>query len=642
MSFKFYCTGCGATIRQETVLFNMQSLVLEDDEQSFRTFSMYMTLAEIEKWLSKGKKLDSGYTQLKLSFSDVMGIISGPLNLNNQALRSLSLAQVKEYLKPVDDGPVIKKSKKKKMDTLDFGMGMDFDEPAPEETPAAEEKPAVEEKPAPEDKPDALKALSRLWSGTGGDSAVEQEMRSELENLVGAFGNADFIEIQVDRWPEVDNDGHDVVTGFQYIYPRTGKHATRRSRVCPKCKQKVYEQAGLAEHQTIVFMGTRGSGKTSTILAMTHLLHNSGHPIWRDCKPLGNERVTVQLLDIDRKKLMEELNRFEEGIAPKKTDKSDRTEAYSATFWIQDATHKRYLLTLTDMPGELMSSKENPARIDEAGLRNSHEAALCCDGFVICFDATTVFKATDNGDGGQEMKSDAYREVTTLVEKLDQLQNLRNCVIRENQGVAAVHGYVPTLIQITKDAELERQNEPWQVRTGLPLEKLYCFQAEREFIARNRVYNSVMEVVAGNERLRKAYHAMLRCSPFGYMAPSREDLDRDPTIPYHAPEAKNVEETMRGILKLVGVLPAAGALEVGDEGATLTRPDYHIGRVQYRSDKPKDGEMLEEALCRCTLFENPGYFDAQVLETYDEGWMARKRLDLEMAAGRKKNDDDLD
>ena len=62
--------------------------------------------------------------------------------------------------------------------------------------------------------------------------------------------------------------------------------------------------------------------------------------------------------------------------------------------------------------------------------------------------------------------------------------------------------------------------------------------------------------------------------------------------------------------------------------------------VQYRSDKPKEGEELEEALSRCTLFENPGLFDEQVLEAHTEGFFAKLRLKTSMMNPLLHNDSD--
>ena len=115
MPYNYYCTHCGQLISQETVLFNMQNLVLEDDTQSFETFSMYMTLQQINQLIARGTPLENGYRLIRLSFTEVMQIISGGCNLKKPELASLTLEQIKEYLRPVmEEGPVVKQPKKKK------------------------------------------------------------------------------------------------------------------------------------------------------------------------------------------------------------------------------------------------------------------------------------------------------------------------------------------------------------------------------------------------------------------------------------------------------------------------------------------------------------------------------------------------
>lgn len=635
MPYNYYCTHCGQLISQETVLFNMQNLVLEDDTQSFETFSMYMTLQQINQLIARGTPLENGYRLIRLSFTEVMQIISGGCNLKKPELASLTLEQIKEYLRPVmEEGPVVKQPKKKKSSGLNFAMKSVMVEADAEEEEEEEAAPAKAEQ---KEIPPAIQALSTLWGGTAGDQTVEIKIRGELELLKNAFGDQEYIDIQITERIEEDNQHKPVVVGYQLIYPKSDKHSIYRLRTCPKCHSHIYEQAGRAEHQTVVFMGTRGSGKTSAILAMTHYLHKSSHPIWEKCMPVDQ---LSSFLDGGRAKLVKELDDFEVGIAPEKTDATDRTKAYSSTFWFQNVETGGHLLTLTDMPGELMSSKENPNSIDEVGLLNSHKAALCCDAFVLCFDATTVFKATADEDGNplnQEIRNNARNEVVALVDKLNQLQRLRADMIRERDGAKANGNYAPTLIMITKDTTIESQEAKPELRSPIAMERLYCFQAEREFIQANKVYNSILETISQYEKLRRAYHAMLRCSPFGYAAPSWEEVKKA-NKPHHQPTTKNVEDAVKWLLKLVGVIPAPGYLETDD--GFLTKENYRIVRVQYRSDKPKEGEELEEALSRCTLFENPGLFDEQVLEAHTEGFFAKLRLKTSMVNPLLHNDSD--
>ena len=633
MAYNYYCTNCGQLISQETVLFNMQNLVLEDDSQSFETFSMYMTLEQINNLIARGTLLESGYRQIRLSFTEVMQIISGYWNLNKPELASLTLEQIQEYLRPaMEEGPVVKQPKKKKTGGLNFAMKSVMVETDVDEE---EEEEAAPAKAEPKEIPPAVQALSSLWGGMAGDQTVEQKIRGELELLQKAFGDKDFIEIPIIEDIEKDDRGENVVVGYRLIN-KSGNHKTYRLRTCPKCHRPIYEHAGRAEHRIVVFMGTPESGKTSAILAMTHFLSMSLDPIWKNYEHVDYSEF--KLLDENHELLSKELADFPLGIAPKRTDPKHKDDAYSATFWFSDKSGS-HLLTLTDMPGEMMAPEAHPDEINEEGLNNTHQAALRCDAYVICFDATTVFRSTSEEGGdedGQEVRSNAKKQVRMLVEKLNKLQKLRQNMIREKEGSSANLKYVPTLVMITKDATLEQQTEKPETKSMIPSELLYCFQAEREFIQSNRVYNYILETLSESRELCSSYHAMMRCSPFGYAAPNRLDIQKD-NLPYHAPSPKNVDEAIKWILKLVGILPAPGEL-ITDEGPlTCKDKDYRLTRAQYRSENPKEGEELAEALSRCTLFENPGRFDEQVLEAHTEGFFAKLRLKIAMMNKRTPN-----
>lgn len=46
---------------------------------------------------------------------------------------------------------------------------------------------------------------------------------------------------------------------------------------------------------------------------------------------------------------------------------------------------------------------------------------------------------------------------------------------------------------------------------------------------------------------------------------------------------------------------------------------YYLTRPQYRDEKPLN-DSDQEALARCSLFANPGYFDRELVETHRNKW----------------------
>ena len=54
MTYNYYCTYCGRELKQSTVLFDMQPVLIGSEESRFRILSFRMTKAELEALIDSG------------------------------------------------------------------------------------------------------------------------------------------------------------------------------------------------------------------------------------------------------------------------------------------------------------------------------------------------------------------------------------------------------------------------------------------------------------------------------------------------------------------------------------------------------------------------------------------------------------
>ena len=122
--------------------------------------------------------------------------------------------------------------------------------------------------------------------------------------------------------------------------------------------------------------------------------------------------------------------------------------------------------------------------------------------------------------------------------------------------------------------------------------------------------------------LSKAYHAVLRTSPYGYAAPSEKEV-ADGTKEAHPPKPINIDRLMRWILSVTGCIPTQATYRAfeGSGAPYKLRKDFCIERVQLRHEEPLSND---EALARCALFENPGAQDRYYVENHNESALNRR------------------
>ena len=250
--------------------------------------------------------------------------------------------------------------------------------------------------------------------------------------------------------------------------------------------------------------------------------------------------------------------------------------------------------------------------------------AMTCDAFVACFDTSKL------GQSGNLV--DLIENVCHWTENFQQMR-------AEHNQVAT---YVPTMLLFTKCQELEAGQEPEIANTGFvqPEIKMFCLYDEKLRIKTNGVYDEVLKSFDKTGRLPKAYHAMMRCSPFGYKAPSENDLkgpDKD-SFTQQTPVPRNIDRLMTWLLCVSGCIPAEVSYKLPGNPAPYTQTDYYLSRPQLRDEVPSEGKRVEEAMVRCTLFENPGKFDRGFVTKHDS-WAQKAALEVEARLHPRGNSD---
>lgn len=646
MAYKYHCTFCGKELNQTNVLFDMQELLSESQDKRFVHLKFRLKQEELEKMI--GQPGDDGYSVVRLTFEDAMKTIANSNNLNNPEIARLSLKELREYIEAETKKLEKRPKKRKSADSLALW-----------ESDEESEEAAVEEQQVQYVEPESIRAIKASVVAAMNEKLVEQVLKEELQMLESAFIQNGERSVSMRALYEKDDNGKNVLVGCTLIQPISKIKTNSMKRVCPECGTDIGVYAFRAEHNSVVFIGSPAAGKTSTILALTHYAKeylSSGSSIIWTGKKKNNDIVDLKLVN-PSEELHRDLRGYANGLAPYRTQKDAREKSYSSTFWIKNRNGRHALLTLIDLPGELfenlMTGSENARE-----LMNRYSVSMSCHAYIVCFDAAAAAEAsrreqearvnntliTGLGQGGRSM-GDIVRESS---EQAEVIQKLR---MQEKR----TETFVPMMVLYTKCRELEESSASERVQNHYrPIEAVYRFCDEKKAIEDNGIYADVCKSFRGNDELAKAYHAMLRCSPYGYSAPSIRDwemvesgMDGIPDISdedkakiiskvnsRRMPTPHHIDDLMLWILNITGSIPteAEYAPVMGSDENKVDMRDYFIHRIQYRTQKPGGAsDELEEALARCALFENPSGADRRVLEGHGQGWqelVMRKWEDL--------------
>lgn len=627
MAYPFYCTHCGRQLNQEEVLMDMQSILTGDTKVRLNLLKFRLTMKEFMALYNGGVPVGEGFRNCKLSFEQLLSFMANENNLADPAIKSLTIQELKEYLGKGDLGSVqvesstAPKKKETSPEALIFA-GLDDEE---EDDPffAGQEESASAEpiKPAEPKVPAAIQALldsgrkaideTKSTLSAGSNEAVDDilfvkiRLGDDLEKLYSLFAEKNSITFGLHLFEEDDNDGKKLLTAYRLRMHKSEFKID--GRICPHCETAVFEHAGTARHQSVAFIGYRGSGKTSTILALTHYAENAiqgalDPEIWGTEPGIGSILQAQTIGKCER--LIQDLERYPHGIAPPRTPAGKRDDAYSVTLRIKSRANggKWHLLTLVDLPGELCKfpspeTGELRARIDANNILQQFQIALSADAYVVCFDTAAK---NDNETVAQK--------VANTCTWADDFQILRANANR-HKGDSSLS--VPMMVLFTKCTDLEGDSPvltPKSAPGFTPLKDVYMFRKEQLVIEDNPVYRQVMEQFRHAGNLNQAFHAVLRSSPFGGPAPSEDDLKKDPSLKTVPTSPRNIDKLMRWLLCVSGCIPTeAEYRKFPDEpSAHTTREGYCIQPPQNRSRNPIDDD---EALARCALFENPGCHD---------------------------------
>ena len=616
MPFEYYCTNCGRKLSQDTVLFDMQYILTKQESNKFSILKFRLTLPALTALYNAGTPQEDNFRACQLTLSELMAFISDRNNLNDSAVAGLTMADIDAYLKedslssamgrmenqaPGGNDPFAAKTAQSAFPPI-----FDTAEPAPAPEPAPTEQLTTAE---PE-KSAAIIALEQKDTANKDKVRTKTVLQEDLKILKSMFGGANEVcRFQIRLQTERDNNNAEVVTSY-VVYPAL---FIREARVCGKCGYPVFDHAGTAKHKCVAFFGTQRSGKTSLLIALTHyaqngMLANFSSDIWKNARQISSVR-TIDLLnrkpsekeigsDAVRKyrntMLYRDLEKYMNGIAPPKTDPNQGKSAYSATFRIQDTKGRFHLLTLTDLPGELID--ETNGEVNKQNLIGEFPTALACEAYVICFDTCP--------DGNEQSRINATLRAADTIQEMHATKWNRK-------------SHIPVIIVYTKNSELEQQKLPPEPHEGNPrgeaIKKAHTFYGECARISSNRAYDFVAQQFNNYLNLKDAYKTRLRCSAFGYTAPSQEDLDKDPTIPTQEPTPKYVDYLMRWILGVCGCIPVEGGYQALFGGPVWQVEENYLARPQYRKDKPSS---MEESLARCILFENPGELDTAYVRAH--------------------------
>lgn len=628
MGFKYYCTNCAAQVDQTSELFDMKELLRPSSgNASFQILKFRLTGAEVLALYNSGVQMSGNARSCTLTMPQLMGYISNKNNLDVPEAAGLTMEQVIRF---IDKGGVEATS-----GVFDgfggvFGANL-FDDEEEDDAQEAQE----------EETPAAIQQMIKKDATTDSAEFSEVRLREDLKILRNRMGDEGSYTFSLKPDYEDAVDGTKVMVGMT-ITDDVGNHIPLENRICPKCGEPVFKEAGTAEHKSVVFIGDQSSSKTSTILALTHYARHhmaldSGNVTWSGAACLSNLVDSCRLLN-EVARLKGDLWKFSKGYAPPKTKAQDRKDAYSATFFISSMNGSRKkILTLMDLPGELCLAGGS---LDRAAILNRFKVAMACDTFITCFD-TSVLRAAIDGVAQVNLSEEEQKSPIEVIEDTCRWADAFQRLLVDNTDK---QDYVPAMLLFTKCTELENPDANQAVRATSfnAIKNCYLFHRDETVISANPAYAKAMDKFSTTGRLGTAFHAVLRSSPYGYPAPTYEVAEKFPEkkAMLHPPTPKNQDSLMRWILMVSGCIPVTG--EYRPNGVNNVEGSYKlttfIDRPQFRKENPVHTAVLDtyktmcpEAMARCVLFANPGRHDMEFVRNFGKelNWIEKKKVERE-------------
>lgn len=623
MGYDHYCMSCGQKMNQDSLLFDMQYLLTADKAKKLQILKFRITDKKFSELIKNGQREDGGYYRVTIPFSKAIEIIADENNLNNPKLLEMKPADVDAYIKQfgprltstTPSGSVISVKKKVGFDSFSDDFDEEDESNQQDDTQQGQNaEQTVEEYKTPE----AIELIEKLDISNTDKVETRSFVCNDFKYLLSAFGidganDAQNVEcsfsFSIQAQTEKDNDGNTLNVGYDFKLAGTNFISVSEARICPKCGAPVFEHAGTAKHQAIAYIGDQSSGKTSLILslasyAVNHMYQDIGgldddiSAVWRNNTviPTVSEVTIVSLTD----RVKNDMAGYLQGYAPAKTEALHREDAYSVTFRIQNTVEKGkyYLLSLVDLPGELCVKNNH---LDREKIQTLFPVALCCDAVIACFDTSRI-------DPNHVGTSPWIHSICDWVEEFQKMRSSKDSSGDRND-------YIPMILVLTKCKELEEGEQIAVPAARInPIEQVYFLNEERrKILSVKGLYRTVYNNFRDTGGLSSGYHAMLRCSPYGYPAPTRDDEKKLNHVPVSLPKPKNVDSLMRWLLSVSGCIPTEGEYRGAPDSAPVILNDFCISRLQIRNEAPASAQRLEEALARCALFANPGKYDEEIV-----------------------------
>lgn len=593
MPFEFSCVHCGKHLEQDQVLFDMSKLFRPDKEKTFHYLLFRLTAPELVTLFENGEEVEGHKHRRKISLtlSDILTYMAGPHNMMGVSFHWMTMEKIDYFLRYRNQSYVADPEEAKDNEVgAEEEAGMTKAER--EEKKRAKEAKIAAKKEAHQEQ---LKPFVDIVSRQSDDQKSADEtdrlglLAEDLESLRSSLNKGDetfrtFLELDIQK----TGLGDTLVSGWRF-YPmdnlgRAGEPKIfEESRLCPECLGGVFEGAGTAQHRTVVFLGSQGTGKTSAILALTHLLRycnttNAQAQIWNGIRLHGFREK--QMCSPSNKMRME-LEGYGKGVAPAKTEtirvgaSVEMHKAYSSTFKLVDSEGKTTFLSLLDAPGEICEEKGDKAgKIDEAKIEKHFQVVLSSDAYVLCFEhpegrrkreerKQEMEKCKEAQGGGQETGEKDDRWGPTLEPAgmvcswAEKIQKKRQAIY-EDRGIKV--GYIPMLLLFTKCPNLEEEDEMDARVDQVAKNDFYMYPTERNAIKREKAFVDLLDKFGKYGKLSEAFYGLLRCSPYGFQSTSndyremlelagqQEDYDK-------VPAPQNVEKLLEWILGVTASVP---------------------------------------------------------------------------------------
>lgn len=444
MGFKYYCTNCGHELSQDNMLFDMQ-YSLTQSLKAFKVLRFRLPLSTLRALCPEFERDSSNFICCPLSMEKVAEIISNEYNLNDPAIKSLTLEQIKAYLKNAS-----KLEESNEEPDADFNA---MESPKEDDTTAKKESPYQE--------PPAILALLNKNTASKSNDDLKKPLCDDLNLLMESYKNDSFyLDFKIQK------EGG-VINGYAIGNDLSQTSIIDQARVCCRCSYPVFRYAGTADHNIITFFGTQKSGKTSLMVSLIHyakdaITGNVKNDAWKGCLILPVDEMTLlngstpsngneaqltdqfEMLLHRNQKLEADLENFEKGAAPEKTPNGQKEDVYSATFLLQSKDKRYHLLTLTDVPGEVAElAGGGGGSLDYDNIRNDFPPVLKSKAFVFCFDATNRDINASGSEKSSQEEDSAVR--ARLQQNITVAKELQKKMPRP----------IPMLIAFTKDPQLE-------------------------------------------------------------------------------------------------------------------------------------------------------------------------------------------